>query len=82
MKKYIASYKLCRYPDNGFGEKNNQFYLMNQLGQRFDFTNEYDDILDERFWRIELPGLGDFNGNTIEEIVETMKVNCIKVDKW
>lgn len=76
------SYKLCRYPKNGWGSKNNQFYLLDQLGTRYDFVNEYDRVLDEMFWVIELPGLGQFNGKTVDEIVETLKANCVKVTKW
>ena len=82
MKKYIASYKICRYPNNGFGSKNSQFYLMDQLGTHYDFINEYDHILDERFWTIELPAIGQFNGETIDEIIEILKVHDVKVTKW
>lgn len=76
------SYKLCKYPSNGFGGKNNQFYLLDKLGTRYDFVNEYDHVLDERFWVIELPGLGQFNGKTIDEIVDTLKTYEVKIAKW
>lgn len=80
--KYIASYKLCRYPQNGFGSKNCQFYLLDQLGEIYDFKNEYDSVLDERFWVIELPGLGQFNGETVDEVVESLKAIDVKVTRW
>lgn len=76
------SYKLCKYPGNGLGSKNNQFYLLDQLGTRYDFKNEYDRVLDEMFWVIELPGLGQFNGKTVDEIVDTLKVYDVKITKW
>lgn len=76
------SYKLCKYPGNGWGSKNNQFYLLDQLGTRYDFKNEYDRVLDEMFWVIELPGLGQFNGKTVDEIVDTLKVYDVKITKW
>ena len=80
--KYIASYKLCKYPANGFGSKNNQLYLLDQMGKIYDFKNEYDDVLDERFWVIELPVIGQFHGKTIEEIVDALKVHDVKISKW
>lgn len=80
--KYISSYKLCKYPANGFGSKNNQFYLLDKLGNRYDFKNEYDSVIDELFWIIELPVIGQFNGKTIEEIVDTLKTHDVKISKW
>lgn len=73
---------LCQYPENGFGAKKGQYYLMNQLGHRFDFTNEYDRVLDERFYHIELPGMGEFNGETVDEIIEDIKLHDVDVCKW
>lgn len=72
---------LCQYPNNGFGGKNNQFYLLDQFGHRFDFKNEYDKDLDERFWSMEINGQ-TFTGNSPLDIVETMKINEYKIRKW
>lgn len=55
---------------------------MDQLGTHYDFINEYDHVLDERFWTIELPAIGQFNGETIDEIIEILKVHDVKVTKW
>ena len=81
-KIMTTSYKLCKYPSNGFGSKNNQFYLINQFGHIFEFISEYDRELDERFWSIEIPGYGQFNGATVREIVDTMILHDIKITRW
>lgn len=81
-KIMTTSYKLCKYPSNGYGSKNNQFYLINQFGHIFEFTSEYDRELDEKFWSIEIPGYGQFNGATVREIVDTMKLYDIKITRW
>ena len=33
--------RLCRYPANGFGEKANKYYLLDQFGHIFEIENEY-----------------------------------------
>ena len=40
-------FMLCQYPGNGFGEKNNQFYLLDVFGNKYDIANEYDKVLKE-----------------------------------
>lgn len=56
--------------------------MLDQLGKIYDFKNEYDSVLDERFWVIELPGLGQFNGETVDEVVESLKAIDVKVTRW
>jgi len=46
MKKN-RKFMLCQYPGNGFGEKNNQFYLLDVFGNKYDIVNEYDKTLGE-----------------------------------
>lgn len=77
-----TNYRLCKYPANGFGNKNGLSYLMNEFGEKFEFKNEYDRVLDERFWTIELPVYGIQNGDTINEIVEKLKLMGLVIKKW
>ena len=78
MKK---SYKLCRYPKDGFGSKGGTFYLLDQFGNRFEIQDEMDPILNERFYTIDLDGR-TFWGNDIADLVDKIRDCFIKVAKW
>ena len=78
MKK---SYKLCRYPNDGFGDKKGKFYLLDQFGNRFEIQDELDPVLNERFYTIDLDGR-TFWGNDIADLVDRIRDCFIKVTKW
>ena len=42
--------KKCKYPKNGFGGKSGMMYLLDQFGNIYDLKDEYDSILDERYY--------------------------------
>ena len=75
-------YIFCKYPENGFGGKNGQPYLMDQLGQKIDIENKYDECMDERYWCVDIPGVKSFEGKTVEELLETLRLYDIKIIKW
>lgn len=77
----MKSYKLCRYPTNGFGDKNSKFYLLDQFGNRFEIKDELDPVLNERFYTIDLDGRA-FWGKDITDLVDRIRDCFIKVDKW
>ena len=82
MEKYIASFKLCRYPQSGHGDKKGQKYLLDQFGHKYDFVNEFENVLGEMYWYIDLPGCGFFSGATVDEIIDVMKAKLIDVKEW
>ena len=46
--------RLCRYPDNGFGEKNNKFYLLDVFGNVFNIKEEYSHNMVEYVVEVEI----------------------------
>lgn len=69
MKK---SLKLCTYPQEGFGGKCGQKYLLDQFGNKYHFQTEYDKELDERFWTIEIDNVQE-HGDSPQDIVEKLR---------
>lgn len=65
--------RFSRYPDNGSGAKCGQLYIIDQWGQIYDFTHEYDNVLNEWFWYIDIPGIGHWTGESPRSIIETLK---------
>ena len=78
-------FMLCQYPGNGFGSKNNQFYLLDQWGNKFDIVDEYDKELEEMNRVVHL-GDGPFNtycANSTDELIKTLEERFdIKIDRW
>lgn len=78
-------FMLCQYPGNGFGSKNNQFYLLNQFGVKFDIENEYDNALEEMKKVVRL-GDSPYDGYcaaTIDELIEVIEERYdTKIERW
>lgn len=68
-------FMLCQYPGNGFGDKNNQFYLMNQFGTKFDIVNEYDCDLQQmsKVVRIDYDSYDDFYADTLDDLIKAVE---------
>lgn len=49
----IIRLHFAKYPANGFGAKNNQYYLIDIFGNIFDIVAHWDDILKETFYQID-----------------------------
>jgi len=87
MKTTVKTRKfmLCQYPGNGFGSKNNQFYLMNQFGTKFDIVDEYDKVLKEMNKAVRL-GDGPYDvycAATIDELVKAVEERYdTKIVRW
>jgi len=78
-------FMLCQYPDNGFGSKNNQYYLLDQWGNKYDITDEYDKELEEMNRVVHL-GEGPFNtycASTTDELIKTLEEKFdTKIERW
>ena len=73
--------KVCVYPNNGFGEKNGMKYLLDQFGNRFDFSSEYDKALDERYWYLQA-NCKYYTGETPAEVIEKMREDGYIIKEW
>lgn len=76
---------LCRYPNNGFGEKNGMFYLLDVFGHKYDIENEYDKTLDEMNKVVRLgEGVYDvYCENTLDELISAIELRYdTKIEKW
>ena len=75
-------FMLCRYPKNGYGEKNNQFYLLDVFGNTYDIVNEYDKHLDETEKVVRLPH-AIFSRPTLNELISAIEeYTNTKIVKW
>jgi len=78
-------FMLCQYPDNGFGSKNNQYYLLDQWGNKYDITDEYDKELEEMNRVVHL-GDGPFNtycASNTDELIKTLEEKFdTKIERW
>ena len=76
---------LCQYPGNGFGEKNNQFYLLDVFGNKYDIVNEYDKVLKEMNKVVRL-GDGAYDvycAATIDELIKAVEERYdTKIERW
>jgi hypothetical protein len=76
---------LCQYPGNGFGEKNNQYYLLDVFGNKYDIMNEYDKTLDETN---KVVCLGDgvydvYCGSSLDELISAIEERYdTKIERW
>jgi hypothetical protein len=78
-------FMLCKYPAQGFGSKSNQYYLMNQLGTKFDIVDEYDKVLDEMNKVVRLgDGVYDvYCESSIEKLIEAIEERYdTKIERW
>ena len=76
---------LCQYPGNGFGEKNNQFYLLDVFGNKYDIVNEYDETLDEMNKVVRLgDGVYDvYCAATIDELIKAVEERYdTTIERW
>lgn len=84
MKKN-RKFMLCQYPGNGFGEKNNEFYLLDVFGNKYDIVNEYDKTLDEMN---KVVRLGDgvcevYCESTLDKLISTIEQRYdTKIERW
>ena len=78
-------FMLCQYPGNGFGEKNNQFYLLDVFGNKYDIVNEYDKTLGEMNKVVRL-GNGVYDvycESTLDELISTIEQRYdTKIERW
>ena len=84
MKK-DRKFMLCQYPGNGFGEKNNQYYLLDVFGNKYDIVNEYDKTLDEMNKVVRLgDGVYDvYCESTLDELISTVEQRYdTKIERW
>ena len=76
---------LCQYPGNGFGEKNNQFYLLDVFGNKYDIVNEYDKALKDMNKVVRL-GDGAYDvycAATIDELIKAVEERYnTKIERW
>lgn len=84
MKKN-RKFMLCQYPGNGFGKKNNQFYLLDVFGNRYDIVDEYDKTLEEMNKVVRLGnGANDvYCESTLDELISAIE-QCYdtKIVRW
>ena len=76
---------LCQYPGNGFGEKNNQYYLLDVFGNKYDITDEYDKTLDEMNKVVRLgDGVYDvYCESTLDELIGAIEQRYdTKIERW
>jgi hypothetical protein len=76
---------LCQYPDNGFGGKSNQFYLLDVFGNKYDINNEYDKTLDETNKVVRLgDGVYDvYCGSSLYELIGIIEERYdTKIVRW
>lgn len=78
-------FMLCQYHGNGFGEKNNQFYLLDVFGNKYDIVNEYDKVLKEMNKVVRL-GDGPYDvycESTLDELVSAVEERYdTKIVRW
>ena len=75
-------FMLCQYPDNGFGSKNGQFYLLDVFGNKYDIVSEYDKVLDETN-SVVIINDHPYCENTIKKLIETLELHFdTKIAKW
>lgn len=74
----MRTLRYATYPQTGFGDKSGQIYIIDELGHIYDFTSEYDKVLEERFWWIDLPGVGHVTGKSPMDIIDEINAteNC------
>ena len=78
-------FMLCQYPDNGFGEKNNQYYLLDVFGNKYDIVNEYDKALDEMNKVVRLgDGMYDvYCESSLDELISAIEERYdTKIERW
>ena len=83
--KTTRKFMLCQYPGNGFGEKNNQFYLLDVFGNKYDIVNEYDKALKDMNKVVRL-GDGAYDvycAATIDELIKAVEERYdTKIERW
>ena len=84
MKKN-RKFMLCQYPGNGFGEKNNQYYLLDVFGSKYDIVNEYDKVLKEMNKVVRLgDGVYDvYCESSLDELISAIEQRYdTKIERW
>ena len=78
-------FMLCQYPGNGFGSKNNQYYLLDVFGNMYDIEDEYDKTLKEMN---KVVRLGDdpydvYCESTMKELISAIEERYdTKIVRW
>lgn len=72
---------LCKYPANGFGSKASKYYLLSELGTRYDFEDVYDRALEEMIVVINIPNYC-LSGASVSELVSDLKGLGVSILKW
>ena len=78
-------FMLCQYPGNGFGGKNNQYYLLDVFGNKYDIVDMYDKVLKEMNKVVRLgDGVYDvYCGSTMDELISTIEQRYdTKIERW
>ena len=77
-----TTYRYSKYPKTGFGSKSGQLYILDAMGRRYDFNCEFDDVLKEVLWTLDLPE-GHFVGEDPEGIIEVFNESGVgSIKKW
>lgn len=77
-----------QYPANGFGKKCGKYYLIDAFGNTFDIVEDYDDVLDELFYRVNdpkriLPNSSELYAETPMKVIEKMnELDWFNVTIW
>ena len=82
----------AQYPKNGFGGKCNQIYLIDIFGNRYDIVSEYDNVMEEVFYRVEDNDrllfdsgydLSSFTAQSPLELIAILnELESVKITKW
>lgn len=74
--------RLCRYPNVGFGKRNNQWYLLNQYGTKYYIMDEYDKELKEMYACVTIEN-ETYTAKTLQRLVEYLNTeNNFHITKW
>lgn len=80
MKK--RKFMLCQYPEQGFGGKSGQWYLLDVFGNKYDITDEYDNVLKEMNKVVKIDKY-EFTGVTTDELIKAIEVEFdTKIERW
>ena len=75
-------FMLCQYPDNGFGSKNSQYYLLDVFGNKYDIVDDYDKVLDEMNKLVVINGY-PYCEHSVTKLIESLEIRFdAKIEKW
>lgn len=82
----------AKYPANGFGNRNNQYYLIDVFGNRFDIIGIKDEVLNEVFWTVNDPqrllndcghAVSAYTAESAIELIERLnELDTLAITEW